>query len=166
MNIRVINVDDAQQFIELNKQLDEETSFMLYERGERKTTVEKQENMIKNIRESKEKEIYVVESDDHQLIGYIALFGGSVERNRHSAYIVIGILLSHQGKGIGTKLFDQAHEWAVDNGIHRLELTVMKHNEHAINLYMKQGFEVEGVKRHSLKLDGEYIDEYYLSKLL
>ncbi|MVB59628.1 N-acetyltransferase, partial [Vibrio cholerae] len=28
------------------------------------------------------------------------------------------------------------------------------------------GFEVEGLKRHSLVVDGEYVNELYMSKLL
>jgi lipid II:glycine glycyltransferase (peptidoglycan interpeptide bridge formation enzyme) len=37
--------------------------------------------------------------------------------------------------------------WAIERGFHRLELTVNTHNERAIRLYKKMGFEVEGVKK-------------------
>ncbi|UCZ55252.1 GNAT family N-acetyltransferase [Bacillus shivajii] len=166
MRIRSIETTDSKDFLHLNKQLDSETSFMLYEPDERQLTVEQQEKIISKIREKQEKEIYVVEYENDKLVGYIALFGGEVNRNRHSAYIVMGILKSYQGRGIGTKLFEKAHQWAEQHGIHRFELTVMKHNEHAVHLYKKQGFEIEGVKRDSLKVNDEYVDEYYLSKLL
>jgi RimJ/RimL family protein N-acetyltransferase len=56
--------------------------------------------------------------------------------------------------------------WARERGFHRLELTVMTHNERAIRLYKKMGFEVEGVKKHSLFVNGEYVDEYYMAKLI
>lgn len=63
-------------------------------------------------------------------------------------------------------LFNTLEEWAKDNGVHRLELTVMVHNEAGIALYKKSGFEIEGTKRHSLIIRGKFIDEYYMSKLI
>lgn len=53
----------------------------------------------------------------------------------------------------------------MDNGVHRLELTVMENNESGVALYKKMGFDIEGMKRDSL-YDGQYINEYYMSKLL
>jgi Acetyltransferases, including N-acetylases of ribosomal proteins len=46
----------------------------------------------------------------------------------------------------------------------RLELTVMVHNERAIALYKKMGFEIEGTKKRSMRIDGQYVDEYYMAK--
>lgn len=40
--IREIQIEDAVAFLQLGKQLDEETSYMLLEPGERDTTVEQQ----------------------------------------------------------------------------------------------------------------------------
>jgi len=57
-------------------------------------------------------------------------------------------------------------EWAQQHHIHRLELTVMAHNNAGVALYKKQGFEIEGTKRHSLLINGQYVDEFYMSKLL
>lgn len=42
----------------------------------------------------------------------------------------------------------------------------MTHNLAGIALYKKMGFEIEGRKRHSLRVNGAYVDEYYMSKLL
>ena len=56
--------------------------------------------------------------------------------------------------------------WAMENNCHRLELTVMSHNERAVALYTKCGFEREGVKRDSLFVNGKYVNEYYMSKLI
>jgi RimJ/RimL family protein N-acetyltransferase len=81
-------------------------------------------------------------------------------------YIVIGILQSYSGQGIGAKLFERLEQWAREEEFHRLELTVMTHNHRAIGLYNKMGFKVEGVKKHSLFVNGEYVDEYYMSKLI
>lgn len=41
----------------------------------------------------------------------------------------------------------------------------MTQNEAGLPLYKKIGFETEGTKRHSLFIDGMFVDEYYMSKL-
>jgi len=56
--------------------------------------------------------------------------------------------------------------WARSKGLHRLELTVDVENRRAIALYEKCGFEREGVKRHSRRIEGRYSDELYMSKLI
>ncbi|WP_392396641.1 MULTISPECIES: GNAT family N-acetyltransferase [Paenibacillus] len=38
-------------------------------------------------------------------------------------------------------------------------------NERAAALYKKMGFEIEGVKRNSIRMDGKYVDEYYMGKI-
>ncbi len=92
--------------------------------------------------------------------------GGNAKRNKHSAYIVMGILGEYRGKGIGAMLFKKLEQWAFNHNIHRLELTVVTRNKAAISLYKKVGFEIEGTKRHSLFIDSEFVDEYNMSKLL
>lgn len=47
----------------------------------------------------------------------------------------------------------------------RLELTVICENEAAKRLYLKSGFEIEGVKRKSVCVDGAYLDEYYMARI-
>lgn len=166
MEIRKINIADAANFLAMNKQLDEETSFMLYEPGERQISLEQQQTMIERITAQETSNIWVAETSDGILAGFLALFGSNLQRNRHSAYIVIGILQDYQGQGLGKNLFLTMEEWAKSKALHRLELTVMKHNHRALQLYLKMGFEIEGVKRDSLKVNGEYVDEYYLSKMI
>ncbi|WP_234922806.1 GNAT family N-acetyltransferase [Lactococcus cremoris] len=45
-------------------------------------------------------------------------------------------------------------------------MTVMINNYAAIALFQKQGFTIEGVRRESMCVDGEFIDEFYMSKIL
>ncbi len=67
---------------------------------------------------------------------------------------------------MATKLFQRLFEWAKEMKLTRLELTVMKTNAKAYQLYRNLGFTVEGEKIHSLLVDGEPVNEYYLYKLL
>lgn len=165
MMIREIKESDAEGFLHLLKKLDEETEFMMFEPGERSTKIEEQRNEIKGILLRNNETILVAEKNGH-LIGYIGAYGGRYIRNRHTAHIVIGILQDFAGQRIGTKLFTELERWAYKHKVHRLELRVMVHNERAIGLYEKMGFEIEGMKRHSLFINGSYVDEYYMAKLL
>ena len=165
MIIRTILLNDAEQFLNLCKRLDEETQFMLLEPGERTTTVEEQRDQIEHLLSRHNQTIFVAEHDG-QLVGYLGAFGGDFRRNKHSVYIVIGILQAFTGQGIGTQLFIALEKWARQKPLHRLELTAMTHNQAGIALYRKRGFEIEGTKKHSLLVNGQYVDEYYMAKLL
>ena len=57
-------------------------------------------------------------------------------------------------------------EWAGENGIVRLELTVECVNTGAKHLYEKNGFIVEGVRPKSMKVNSKFVDEYYMGKIL
>ena len=163
--IRQIKENDAEEFLNLCKKIDAETEFMMFEPGERPTTIEEQTNEIKDMLSTDNQTIFIAEKDD-QLIGYLTAYGGRYNRNRHNAYIITGILQSFTSQGIGTKLFEELEGWAKKNKINRLELTVMAHNELAIALYTKMGFEIEGKKKQSLFINGSYVDEYCIAKLL
>ncbi len=165
MLIRTIRPDDADQFVHLQLQLDNETQFMMYEPGERIITVEGQRKQIERILSQDNQTILVAEREG-QLVGYLSATGGRYKRSRHSAYIVVGILQAFTRQGIGTQLFMAMEEWASQHHLHRLELTVMTHNQAGLALYKKQSFEIEGVKKHTIFMNGQYVDEYTMAKLL
>ncbi|MDR6998459.1 GNAT family protein [Neobacillus niacini] len=165
MLIREIKPEDAENFINLIKQVEAEADFMLMESGERKTTAEQQRKRLEQMEKECNSTIFVAK-EKNELIGYLIAISGNVKRNKHSVYLVIGILTKYRGIGIGTKLFKQLEEWASEHNIHRLELSVVTRNEAGLRLYKKIGFEIEGTKRQSLYIDGEFVDEYYMSKLL
>jgi RimJ/RimL family protein N-acetyltransferase len=165
MEIRHIREEDASKFLELNKKLDQETSFMLYEPGERQTGVEQQRQAIERIT-TEDNSTFFVAVNEEELVGFLAILGGKNQRNKHSAYIVIGILQDYTGKGLGTSLFNEGFKWAKAKHLYRLELTVMTHNQKGITLYEKMGFKREGIKRASLRINDQWVDEYYYSYLM
>jgi RimJ/RimL family protein N-acetyltransferase len=165
MNVRHVTVDDAEELAHLILQVEKEAAFMLFEAGERALTPEQQRNQIEAMMNEENSTILVAEADG-KLVGYLVARGGRARRNKHTVYIVIGVLASYRGKGIGTMLFAELECWARTKGVHRLELTVVVNNQRAVSLYRKMGFEQEGIKRHSLLINGKYVDEYYMAKLL
>lgn len=165
LTIREITEEDAGAFLEMCRALDNETQFMLLEPGERTLSVDEQRERIRSLADRDNSTLLVAELDG-QLVGYIYADGGRYRRNQHCAHIVIGVRAAYTGQGIGRRLLEELITWAGNHGLTRLELTVMTHNERAVRLYQKMGFEIEGLRRRSLFVDGEYIDEYAMSKLI
>ena len=72
-----------------------------------------------------------------------------------------------QGKGCGYALLSEAlnlaDRWL---GLHRVELEVYTDNEHAIRLYERCGFEIEGTLRDYVFRDGVYADVHAMARLV
>ncbi|MGL5634572.1 MAG: GNAT family N-acetyltransferase [Sarcina sp.] len=164
MVIRKIKSSDAENFLNLLKTLDSDTANMLYEPNERTLSIKALEKKLEN---SKTSELLTLVLDNgNQLVGYLFAQRGDVNRRKHTAYIVIGILQDYTHKGYGTKFFKELDKWATSNNILRLELTVLANNLPAINLYLKSGFKIEGKLESSMYTNGKFIDEYSMAKLI
>ena len=163
MQYRKLVKTDAERFWEMMNQLDHETKYMLYEPGERIKNIARIESLIENSVEGED--FLLVAEENDKIVGYISAQRGGLKRIAHSAYIVVGILQNYRGNGIGTEFFKQLDNWAEEKKITRLELTVICENEVAKNLYEKSGFEIEGIKRQSVLVDGIYLDEFYMAKI-
>jgi RimJ/RimL family protein N-acetyltransferase len=155
--IREATPADAERLLELKLALDSETDFMMLEPGERSGAV--------TSRPSPNTVVFVAEGAE-RLDGYVEADRGAYRRNRHSALVVIGVRRAAAGRGLGRRLLERVEEWARATGITRLELTVMAYNERALRLYERQGYELEGRRRRSLRVGGDYVDELALAKLL
>lgn len=165
MDIRQVEKADAKLLLDLLYRLDSETAFMLLEPGERKTTLAEQQMIIESFINDKSKQM-IVAIDNEQARGFIVGIGNTTKRNRHSLYCVIGIEQKSTGKGLGKQLLYELENWSVRHNMTRLKLTVMCHNERAVGLYKSCGFNIEGIKKHALRVAGRYVDEYYMAKLL
>jgi len=161
--IRNIEIEDAEAFWNLQSELDSETTFMMYEPGERKKDLDRLKALIHSVKENSD--LLLVVEHECELIGFLLAQRGFNRKTAHRAYIVTGIRKAFQRQKIGTRLFKELDGWAIQNQIRRLDLTVMTPNLPAKNLYEKQGFIVEGVKKDSMYVNGEYLDEYYMAKI-
>ena len=99
MIIRPVRTEDSRNFLDMLKQLDKETSFMMLEPGERTTTLEDMEANIRSAVTSGSLTL-ILEDEDH-IAGFLSASRGSAARIRHRAYIVMGILKDYRGRGLG-----------------------------------------------------------------
>ncbi len=89
-------------------------------------------------------------------------------RTNHIAYLGgVAIDPEQSGKGLGQTMLHEILVFCKEKGILRLELSTATHNEKAIRLYEKMGFEREGILRcyTHLKSEGRIIDELLMSYL-
>jgi ribosomal protein S18 acetylase RimI-like enzyme len=110
---------------------------------------------------------FVLDNIKHGHPQYIAVSAGEVvgwcdvtPKTRpiyaHSGVLGMGLLPQFRGKGIGTSLIRSTLAAASAFGLHRVELTVRESNTGAIELYRNVGFEIEGLQRDAVQIDGVY----------
>jgi RimJ/RimL family protein N-acetyltransferase len=112
--------------------------------------------------------------DDYAILfaavdGQDRLIGHLSAEARQDAPASIGMAVAEgwRGRGVGTALMEACVDWARQRGIHKLALQVWPHNDAAIALYEKFGFEQEGVLRsHYRRQSGELWDAIVMGRLL
>lgn len=160
MEIRRLIDTDVKEFYNCLKIIDSETDFMMFEPDER---VWNEEKIVKNLKD--ENNLFLGAIEDEKIVGFLSAQRGAFRRIRHTAYVIIGIQKNYCNRKIGTQLFEMLDDWAIKNGIIRLELTVECENKLAIKLYEKSGFAIEGIKKKTIYINGKYVDEYMMSKI-
>ena len=164
MFIRQASENDAVKIIEVMKDA-EASGFMLYNPNERQLTSESLGKFINSINTAPKSGFFIAEENE-EILGYLMLKAENLIRTSHRAAIAIGVHSNSRGKGAGTKLFEYVISWAKQHQLHRLELTVIEHNSQAVHLYKKMGFKEEGIKNDSLWINGEFVNEIYMSLIL
>lgn len=161
--VRQLLAKEVPRFLLVAQRIDQETDFLANTPNDPKPNFMHVMGMVKSGHQ-----IIFVAEENGQIIGHLGGFWrrGRKERLQHNMTVGLAVLKEHWGRGIGTAMMEAFEEWAAANGVHRIGLEVMAHNKAARALYTKMGYEVEGLKRHSICVNGEYVDEYLMSKLL
>ncbi len=89
MLVRTAKEADAEGVLLLR--LDEQTRYMMYEPGERSTSVERQAKTLRTLLASPNSTFHLAEEDGRP-VGFLETTGGAFRRNRHVAQLVIGVL--------------------------------------------------------------------------
>ncbi|MDY0942783.1 GNAT family protein [Priestia megaterium] len=108
--------------------------------------------------------LLAIENEENKLIGWVFLKDIDYAHGRAS----IGILLAPEARGQGYG--KTAMKQMIDLGfkqlrLNKIYLTTRGANEHAIALYKKIGFVVEGKLRQHAYVDGNYLDTYFMGIL-
>ena len=87
MEIRKIQIEDADNYLDMLLNLDMETKFMMFEPGERSTDI----NIVKNIIEKSVNgdNLVLVAIDEESIVGFLSLERGEYCYNKHLLFIYL-----------------------------------------------------------------------------
>jgi RimJ/RimL family protein N-acetyltransferase len=109
----------------------------------------------------------LVAESDGELVGRLSVMRDPHPSSTHVADLGLMVAASQRRQGIGSLLLVAAEVWATSANVTKLELHVFPHNEPAMALYEKLGYEREGLrKRHYKRPDGRFVDAILMAKLL
>ena len=165
VNYRELAAEDAKAFIELNISLARETEYMLLTPSEAALTILDQEQRIKDYSAAHDRVAYVAVNGG-SLVGFVGATRGNFERNRHCCTLALGVLREYWRQGVATELMRCLYAWAREHRVTRLELSVMQHNQAAVDFYQAMGFLIEGRRRQAIHLQHQFFDEYSMARLL
>ena len=162
MTFRVvpIGVEHIQRFRETTDAVFRESRMFVFLEG---PPIEQVTDFVQGMLSRGEPQFVALDQDN--LVGCCDIVVKPRPTLRHSGVLGIGVLSSHRGRGIGRALMGTALQAAVAYGLARVELFVRTDNSHALRLYEKLGFTVEGVLRQHLLIDGVFRDSYLMSIL-
>lgn len=162
--IRPAAAQDAAALYQFGETLLGETSFFLRGPGERARSVGEMRTVIERF-EAQPHYLLLNAWRGPDAVAEAIAMGGDFSRNENTATVGIGVLAAHGNCGLGRTLMGKLDDFAEEQRLHRLELTVMAHNSVARSLYRDIGYVEEGIKRDSLRIDGAYVSEVMMAKI-
>lgn len=169
--IRLAVPDDAAALLVLQQRLDRQSSFMLFEPGERDPEPDPLQHRLAAQGDRGSFDLVVDCSqgplgEQTHLVGWLSVAVTPWRRVAHVGSVALGVDAAHAGQGLGAALLEGARAEALRRGLTRLELTVMADNLRALGLYLRHGYRVEGLRHCSLVREGRCVDEYSMAQLL
>lgn len=163
MNFKIIPIQEQyiDGFREAVGEVSREKKYLIFtDTPPKESTLEFVENIIKN------RYPQFVAIIDSKVIGWCDVIPKTRGPQKHIGVLGMGIVSQYRGLGIGKMLLEKTIKASKEFGLEKIELGVFKDNIRAKNLYEKFGFFEEGLKKKSVKIDGNYVDEYIMGLFL
>ena len=155
--IRTAESGDASALVALGRAVGSEAGRWLITASDWRS-VGDERRYLKAVRRYPHAAVFVAESDAGEIVARLSLSRDQHPSSAHVADLGLMVAAGWRRRGIGRALLATAVEWARGAGVRKIELHVFPHNEGAIRLYERFGFEREGYrKRHYRRPDG-YVD--------
>ena len=112
--------------------------------------------------------LVAVDSVSGRIVGLqdVSPFADYTHAFDHVGIIGTYVDLACHRRGIGARLFEATFRAAVSKGYEKLFSYVRADNEAGLRAYRGQGFTVVGTASRHAKIDGRYIDEIVIEKIL
>lgn len=158
--LRPAVVSDGEKLLEYKAIVATESENLTFNEEEAERDIERERSNIMSFSESDNSSMTVATYED-EIIGLIVFVGGKRARLKHVGSMGITVKSKFWGRGVGGCLIEFLINWAKDTKIIRkINLQVRIDNEKAIKLYLKHGFEKEGIITRDLCIDGILYDSF------
>jgi RimJ/RimL family protein N-acetyltransferase len=162
VRIRRADAGDAASLVELARAVGSEPEGWLITDGEWRSTWEER-RYLRAIRSSPHAAVFLAEADG-EVVGRLSIVRDPHPASDHVADIGLMVAGSHRRRGIGLALMKSAEEWARGAGVTKIELHVFPHNEPAIALYERLGYEREGLRHGHYRRGETLLDAILMAK--
>ena len=151
--IREARAGDAPALVDLARRVGSEPEGWLITTTDWRSAAEER-RYLRSVRRHAHAAVFVAETETG-IVGRLSIGRDPHPASAHVADLGLMVDAAHRRRGVGQALLDAAVEWARGAGIMKIELHVFPHNEPAIALYERYGFEREGYrKRHYRRPEG------------
>jgi L-amino acid N-acyltransferase YncA len=164
IEIRDVTVDDAEEILAI---LNPIIAARCYTAMDSEFTLEVERDFIRTFPESGTF-LAAVDAELTRIVGFqnVSPFGTFTHAFDHVGVIGTYVDLELRRKGIATQLFAATYEAARHKGYEKFFSYVRADNEAALQTYLRQGFRSVGRAERQARIDGKYIDEVVIEKLL
>lgn len=109
-----------------------------------------------------------IDTGDETVVGFQSMepFASYTRAFDHVGVLGTFVDLRRRRQGIATRLFDATFEVAVRKGYEKIFTFVRRDNAAALAAYLARGFRTVGTAEKHAKIDGRYVDEIMIEKIL
>jgi L-amino acid N-acyltransferase YncA len=164
IRIRPVRIEDAEGIIKILNPLIESGNYTVLDRT---LTVDEERTFISNF--PARGIFHVAEQDsDGAIVGLqdVEPFGSYTDAFAHVGVIGTFVCPGEHKQGIGRLLFEATRLAAREKGYEKFFAFVRADNPGALSFYKRIGFETIGVAKNHAKINGKYIDEVMIERLI
>jgi RimJ/RimL family protein N-acetyltransferase len=107
-----------------------------------------------------DRSFYLSAFDGDKVVGNLVFTPIDIPVSLHCGQLGMGVLASHQGRGVASALLSRCIAEAGKLGIWNIRFTVRTYNQRAISLYERHGFRRVGRLERVAKIGDAYVDEF------
>ena len=166
ITIRHLEPTDAEQYPRFSEQISKETAFTLHYPGQFTDIDFLKEKWTQAKNDAWQLELGGF--DGERLVSHLSLYKPRPYHpyEKHVVQFGMRILKDYCSSGLGSSKLIIAEDVAKEMNVTRMQATVRTSNDIGIHFYQKHGYEIEGVKKFAIFINGNFENEFYLSKIL
>ncbi len=164
VEIRDVKIEDAEEILAI---LNPIIAARCYTAMDTEFTVDVEREFIRTF-PARGTFLVAVDTTSNRIVGFqnVSPFADFTHAFDHVGVIGTHVDLELRRHGIATRLFAATYDAARRKGYEKFFSYVRADNEAALHTYLRQGFRVVGIAERQAKIDGRYIDEIVIEKLV